>query len=58
MKEGRRNENGTIFIHGFVESIKKKKILSFKCIGGKKKKKEINLSFSNEGYRKFASADV
>lgn len=59
MKEGRRNENGTIFIHGFVESIKKKKILSFKCIGEKKKKKkEINLSFSNEGYRKFASADV
>lgn len=39
MKEGRRNENGTIFIHGFVESIKKKKILSFKCIGEKKKKR-------------------
>lgn len=24
----------------------------------KKKKEEINLSFPNEGYRKFASADV
>ena len=49
MKEGRQDgENGAIFIHGFVESTRKKK----------KKKKEINLSFPNEGYRKFASADV
>lgn len=58
MKEGRHNENGAIFIHGFV----KKKILSFKHIEKKEKKKkkkeEINLSFPNEGYRKFASADV
>lgn len=40
----------------------KKKILSFKHIEKKEKKKkkkeEINLSFPNEGYRKFASADV
>lgn len=61
MKEGRHNENGAIFIHGFVESVKKK-ILSFKHIEKKEKKKkkkeEINLSFPNEGYRKFASAYV